>query len=119
MPEEIRVSLRPMCLAAALLAASGLAAAGKPRIRYPKPEDLFGMPSFSQVKLTRPGTLVFLSGQTSTRTDPTIIRAKRCGQTEETFENLKVARDLRGAHPLSVHGTPAREHHGRHRLPRP
>jgi enamine deaminase RidA (YjgF/YER057c/UK114 family) len=91
------MSLRHAWLAAALLAASSFVAADEPRIQYLKPEGLFNVPSFSQVTVARPGTLVFVSGQISWDDNGRMLAGDLRAQTEATFENLKIALAAAGA----------------------
>lgn len=65
---------------------------------YLKPKGLWNVPSFSQATTARGGKLVFISGQVSWDENGKVVHAGDLRkQTEQTFENLKLALEEAGA----------------------
>ena len=81
-------------LALALLCASPLFAQNE----YLKPKDLAPSPGYTHVVVTRPGKLIYLSGQVGNDTSGQILgKGDLKAQTEQVFANLKTALAAAGA----------------------
>lgn len=75
-----------------LLAAITLPAVAESNVRFLNPDGLFKPATFSQLAITRPGTTVYISGQTARDENSNIVGtgdAKK--QMAKVLENLQVA----------------------------
>lgn len=81
-----------------LLAYAASAAASEPAIRFLNPPGLFQPTTFSQIATVEDGTLVLISGQTARDAAGKLVgKGDLRTQTEQVFENLRIALEAVGA----------------------